>query len=206
MGFRGDFKVGQGVRSGWSPIGLAKKITRSEGNVLYELNNEPALKVYERFLGKHADRLPSVGVEYPLGLIDRCWLLGNCEYYLLRATMTVNRDDGSIAFAGDVPPGAMVRLTCADSASILDAAGRAAETALEQLEGARPVMAFVYSCMARKMVLGRKAYEELARIRRVLGPRMPVAGFYTYGEFSPVRPGGTCVLHNETITISLLGL
>ena len=69
IGFRGDFKLGTGVWSGWSPIGLPKKVTRSSGNVLYELNGESALKVFERFLGKHARKLPAVGVEYPLGLI-----------------------------------------------------------------------------------------------------------------------------------------
>ena len=206
IGMRGDFKVGQGVRSGWEPIGLAKRVTRAKGNVLYELNNEPALKVYERFLGKHADRLPSVGVEYPLGLIDHCWPLDDGNYYLLRATMTVNRDDGSISFAGDVPEGAMVRLTCADSASVLQAAGKAAKTALDQLEGTAPVMAFAYSCMARKTVLGRKVAEEMASVRRNIGTNVPTAGFFTYGEFGSVRPGGTCVLHNETITVTLLGL
>ncbi len=205
IGIRGGFKVGQGVQSGWAPIGLAKKVTKVKGNVLYELNHEPVLRVYERFLGKHSDKLPSVGVEYPLGLIDRHWVLGNCKYYLLRATMAVDRDKGSITFAGDLPEGAMVRLTCADNASILDAADNAVDMALERLEGARPVLAFVYSCMARKNVLGRRTYKELAKIREKIGSDVPVVGFYTYGEFSPVRRGGTCLLHNETITVSLLG-
>ncbi len=66
VGFSGDFSIGTGVSSGWSPIGIAKKVTKACGNIVYELNGQPALEVYERFLGKHADQLPSVGVEYPL--------------------------------------------------------------------------------------------------------------------------------------------
>lgn len=206
IGLSGHFSVGLGVHSGWSPVGLAKKITKAKGNVLYELNHEPALNVYERFLGKHASKLPSVGVEYPLGLIDRYWKVGNSDYCLLRATMSVNRSDGSITFAGDVPEGAMVRLTCADSASILDAAGRATRIALDQLKKTSPVMTFVYSCMARKIVLGRRITEELDQIRDHAGQDIPVVGFFTYGEFSPVKPCGTCVLHNETVTVALIGV
>jgi hypothetical protein len=206
IGFSGDFKVGFGVQSGWSPIGLAKKITKAKENVLYELNNEPALKVYERFLGKHANKLPSVGVEYPLGLIDKSWIMEGAEYCLLRATMSVNRENGSITFAGDVPEGAMVRLTCADSTSILDAARKAAGMALEQIGETIPAITFVYSCMARKIVLGRRITEELEQIRQNVGPGLPLVGFFTYGEFSPVRPSGTCVLHNETVNVILIGV
>jgi hypothetical protein len=120
--------------------------------------------------------------------------------------MSVNRNDGSITFAGDVPEGTMVRLTCADSASILDAAGRATRMALDQLEKTSPVMTFVYSCMARKIVLGRRITEELDQIRQNAGQDIPVVGFFTYGEFSPVIPCGTCVLHNETVTVALIGV
>lgn len=206
IGFSGAFRVGLGVQSGWSPIGLSKKITKAEGNVLYELNHEPALKVYERFLGKHAKKLPSVGVEYPLGLIDRFWVVADSDYCLLRATMSVNRSNGSITFAGDVPEGSMVRLTCADSASILDAARNATLMAMEQLGETSPVMIFVYSCMARKIVLGRKVIEELEQIKQNTGKTLPMVGFFTYGEFSPVRPLGTCVLHNETVTVGIIGI
>lgn len=206
IGLSGCFKVGLGVHSGWSPIGLAKKITKARENVVYEMNHEPALNVYERFLGKHANKLPSVGVEYPLGLIDNYWTLEESKYCLLRATMSVNRSDGSITFAGDMPEGSLVRLTCADSTSILDAARRAARMALDQLGKVSPVMTFVYSCMARKIVLGRKIPEELNQIRQEVGQDISVVGFFTYGEFSPVKPCGTCVLHNETVTVGVIGI
>ena len=206
IGFSGRFRVGLGVHSGWSPIGLAKKITKSKGNVLYELNHEPALKVYERFLGKHANKLPSVGVEYPLGLIDKYWTLSDSNYCLLRATMSVNRNDGSITFAGDVPEGTMVRLTCADSSSILDAAKKATLMGLKQLGKTSPAIAFVYSCMARKIVLGRRITEELDQIRKTAGRKIPLVGFFSYGEFSPVNPSGTCVLHNETVAVGFIGI
>ena len=204
IGFSGDFKVGTGVRSGWSPIGIAKQVTRASGKVLFELDGQPALEVYERFLGKHAERLPAVGVEYPLGLISQdC---GGGDYFLLRATMSVNRENHSITFAGEIPEGAMVKLTCGDTNAILEAADQAARLALDDLGDCSPAMVFVYSCMARKIVLGRRTKEEVERIGKHVGREIPILGFYTYGEYCRVSSGDSCLLHNETAVVSLLGI
>jgi hypothetical protein len=206
IGFSGDFAVGTGVRSGWSPIGIAKKVTRASGNVVHELNGQPALQVYERFLGKHSDKLPAVGVEYPLGLVHGLEGETESDYHILRATMAVNRQDGSIAFAGEIPEGSMVRLTCGDHASILEAAEQAACLAVTELGNRTPVMVFFYSCMARRIVLGRRTKEEIDRVRLVVGAELPIVGFYTYGEFCRVECNGPSLLHNETASVSVIGL
>ena len=206
VGFEGDFHLGAGVRSGWSPIGLAKKVTRASGNVLYELNGEPALQVYEQFLGKHAEKLPAVGVEYPLGLVGHCLDGDSGDYYLLRATMSVDRQEGSIRFAGEIPEGASVHLTCGDNSSILEATSEAARLANEELGDIQPQMIFFYSCMARKIILGQRTNEELARVRRLFGVDVPIIGFYTYGEYCRLNCDGPSLFHNETATISAIGV
>lgn len=205
IGFSGDLKLGTGIRSGWTPIGLAKKVTRASGNILYELNGEPALKVFERFLGKHAKKLPAIGVEYPLGLLGQWGDVGVDNFCLLRATMSVNRADGSISFAGEIPEGAMVSLTCGDTTSILDAAEKAAQLALSDLGDSVPAVIFCYSCMARKIVLGRRTHEEIDRIRSIVGASVPILGFYTYGEYCRMQCNGPSYLHNETVTLSIIG-
>jgi len=206
IGFSGDFKVGTGVRSGWSPVGTAKIVTRASGNVVYELNGEPALDVFKRFLGKHADKLPAVGVEYPLGIVSTSGVPGEEDHDLMRATMSVNREDGSISFAGEIPEGSAVRLTCGDNDSILKGTEDATRLALTDLGDASPRMAFFYSCMARKIVLGRRTKEETEVLHRTLGKRLPVIGFYTYGEYCRMRCGGPSMLHNETATVSVIGV
>jgi hypothetical protein len=205
IGFSGEFKLGAGVRSGWSAIGTAKKVTRATGNVVYELNGQPALEVYERFLGKHAADLPSVGVEYPFGFLDATGECGDVDQYILRATMSVNRDQGSIVFAGEIPEGTTVRLTCGDYGSIIEAAEEAATQALIELGTGSPSMIFFYSCMARKIVLGRRTHEEVDRIRSVFGPKVPMIGFYSYGEYCRQRCGGPSLFHNETATVTVIG-
>ncbi len=206
IGFTGDFQLGTGVRSGWSPIGLPKKVTRASENILYELNGESALQVYERFLGKHAKKLPAVGVEYPLGIVGTCLDDDSRSYYLLRATMSVDRQEGSIQFAGEIPEGAMVQLTCGDNHSILEATTEAARLAEAEVADSNPAIVFFYSCMARKIVLGQRTQEELDRVRQVFGDQVPILGFYTYGEFCRVSCDRPSLLHNETATISVIGV
>ena len=205
IGIYGDLQVGTGVRSGWAPIGLSKQVTRARGKVVYELNGEPALNVFERFLGQHAQKLPAIGVEYPLGFIKPSAAAGQEDEYLLRATMSVDRKERSITFAGEIPEGAMVNMTCGDRNSILEAAEIAAAQALEAMDEATPKIIFCYSCMARKIVLGRSTQQEINRIRDRFGPQVPMIGFYSYGEFCPVGPAAVSHLHNETITLSVLG-
>lgn len=205
IGMMGDVIFSEGIQSGWAPVGLPKKVTRASGNILYELNGESALKVYERFLGKHARELPEVGVEYPLGIVGPCPDGTGEDYCLLRATTSVNREDGSLRFAGEIPEGSMVYMTCGDISSILDATRKAAKTAREGLAGASPRMIFFYSCMARKILLGLRINEEFQRIREEFGRDVPIIGFYSYGEYCRVGCRGPCQLNNETAVVLVLG-
>jgi hypothetical protein len=120
--------------------------------------------------------------------------------------MSVNRQNGSISFAGEIPEGATVSLTCGDRTTVLDAAEKAAQLAKAGLGTYKPALIFCFSCMARKIVLGRRTGEEIERVRSIISPEVPVAGFYTYGEYSRVKPGGRSLFHNETITVTVIGI
>lgn len=205
ISFSGDFAVGTGVRTGWQATGLPKKVTRAAGNVVYELDGQPALQIYKKYLGEDAKRLPSVGVEYPLGVVDDKGLL-DPEDPVLRATMAVNEADGSITFAGEIAEGSTVVLTSGGSRErILAASHEAARLAKSGLGGTSPAFGFIYTCMARKILLGLSTGEETNRIRTVLGAGVPVIGFYTYGEYCPGKPNEPCQLHNETATVTAVG-
>lgn len=108
VAFQGRFNFGTGSACGWFPVGIAKTVTKAVGNVVYELDGLSALQVYERFLGRHAEHLPAVGVEYPLGLLDSDSEAEEEGYFLCRATMGVDRQAGAIIFFR----GCARRLTC----------------------------------------------------------------------------------------------
>ena len=207
VAFEGDFPFATGVSSGWTPVGMAKEVTKSIDNVVYELDGQPALDVYKKFLGKHASLLPAVGVEYPLGLLGPQGDVEEDGYFLCRATMGVDHEKGSITFAGDVPQGAMVKMTMGNELDIVKAAKEAAQRALDQLKkkNIQPKVAFLYSCMARKIVLGSRTNEEILAVKEVIGKDFPIIGFYTYGEYAPVGKHHLSCLHNEVATITIIG-
>jgi len=201
----GDFRVGTGVRSGWFPAGVPKKVTRARGNVVYELDGEPALTAYRRYLGPFAKQLPAVGVQFPFGIVDESLSLG--EDPILRAPMALSEEDGSVTFAGEVAEGATVTLTTGgNEQALLEASAEAARRAMSELGDSKPVMTFFYSCMARKILLGHRTGEETSRISSIVGRGVPIAGFYTYGEYCPSRRDSGCQLHNETATVTVIGL
>lgn len=190
-------KVGYGSLGGWDAFGVDRLITRAHGNVLYELDGEPALRLYKRYLGDYAVDLPAAGLLFPLALRDEA---GDVQG-LVRTILAVNEEDQSMTFAGDMPEGMYARLMKANFDRLVDGAAGAATAAGQGMaEGAD--LALLISCVGRKLVLKQRVEEEVESVRHVLGPRPALTGFYSYGEISPHVPLGRCELHNQTMTIT----
>jgi hypothetical protein len=189
--------VGYGSLGGWDPFGPSRTITRSKGNVLYELDGQPALGLYKRYLGEQAAGLPATGLLFPLTV-----QAGGAE--VTRTILSVNEQDQSLTFAGDVPQGAKARLMKANFDRLVDGAHGAAEGSAQGLHGRRPELAILISCVGRKLVLKQRVEEELEAVQDVIGAGVAMAGFYSYGEICPSAPNASCELHNQTMTITTL--
>ena len=200
IGFYGDhLKVGYGSMGGWDSFGVDREVTKSKGNILYELDGHPALELYKRYLGDHAANLPASALLFPLSL-----RLKDSETALVRTVLAVNEADGSMVFAGDIPQGEYVRLMKANSDRLIEGANGAAEMSKTSLQDSSPDLAILISCVGRKLVLKQRVEEELEIIRESLGNHTTIAGFYSYGEISPINPFEQhCQLHNQTMTITL---
>ena len=205
-----SLEVGFGVMSGWQPIGVAKTVTAATGNVVREIEGKSALEFYQTFLGDRASQLPAIGVEYPFALVDesgrvgQAGAAGDAEYLLLRAPMSVDHTTGSIGFAGEIPQGAKVKMTRAKSEAVVDASREAARRAMAHLSGPPEAVMF-FSCMARRVVLGRRTPREIEAAKEVFGQNAPMVGFYTYGEIANCGDASPMSrFHNETATFLLL--
>ena len=122
----------------------------------------------------------------------------------VRTVLAVNEADGSMVFAGDIPHGEYVRLMKANSDRLIEGANGAAEMAKISLKDSSPDLAILISCVGRKLVLKQRVEEELEIIRESFGRQTTIAGFYSYGEISPIKPFEQhCELHNQTMTITL---
>ncbi|HJQ93592.1 MAG TPA: FIST N-terminal domain-containing protein [Candidatus Thermoplasmatota archaeon] len=194
IGFYGDrIRIGYGSLGGWDPFGPQRIITRAKGNVLYELDGQPALGLYKKYLGEHAGGLPATGLLFPLAVRTD----GGSE--LTRTLLGIDESAQSLVFAGDVPQGATARLMKANFDRLVDGAQGAAEGASLR----EPAdLAILISCVGRKLVLKQRVQEELEAVQAVLGPQAVMAGFYSYGEICPSAPDASCELHNQTMTVT----
>ena len=190
-------RVGFGSLGGWDPFGPERLVTRSHGNVLYEFDGQSALGLYKKYLGEHADRLPASGLLFPLSLRTKTG-----EAPVVRTILAVDEATQSLTFAGDIPEGAYARLMKANFDRLIDGAIDAARTSHGALGGPSPELAILISCVGRKLLLKQRIEEEVEGVREVLGAEVALAGFYSYGEISPFKPGVRCELHNQTMTIT----
>jgi hypothetical protein len=204
------YKTGIGVRSGFTSIGNSFVCTSSEGNVVKEFEHSNALELYKDFLGEErASRLPAVCLEYPFGIIDSNPSDGTESLFQLRCGLSVDHEKGTISLAASIPEGSEVTLTTASRGDIINGAREAAEQAKNSLGSATPQAVIMFSCVGRKLVLGRRIQEEVDVVRECIGHDIPIIGFYTYGEIGPVdktkKELASVKFHNETVVLWLLG-
>jgi hypothetical protein len=204
VGFYGSaVRFGHGSAGGWDEFGPRRRVTRSRGNVLYKLDGEPALDLYERYLGEEeAKELPGAGLLFPLLIRDP----QRSDSDVVRTILAIDRTARSMTFAGDVPEGWVAQLMRGNfdrlAAGAADAAGQA-RSGLGN-SGDRDGVAVLVSCIGRRLLMGQRTAEEIEAAGLELGPHLARVGFYSYGEISPHAASGVCQLHNQTMTVTAI--
>ncbi len=186
-------QIGFGSAGGWSSFGPARLVTAAQDNVLHQLDNRPALEVYKTYLGAEAAALPAAALRFPL-----CLQLPGEGNAIVRTILSIDEAAGTMTFAGNIPVGATVRLMRASQEELITGAEDAARSAASQ----PTTLVFCVSCVGRRIVLGHRTEEELEGVRAAFGPGPVLTGFYSYGELAPSGHGGTCQLHNQTMTVT----
>ena len=184
-----------------SPFGPARKVTRSAGNLLHELDGEPALDVYKRYLGVHASGLPASGLLFPFAMLGS----DHRETGLIRSILGVDEREGSLTLAGEIDPHGYLKLMHASTDALVGGAEAAAEAVQASIPAQAQGLALLVSCVGRKLVMGGRVEEEVEAVGSVLGPQALLAGFYSYGEIGPLAASGACRLHNQTMTVTWIG-
>lgn len=198
VGFYGDrIQLGHGSKGGWDLFGPERRVTKSKGNILYELDGKPALELYKEYLGELASGLPATALLFPLAIRGG----SGEEKSIVRTILSVNEADQSLTFAGDIPEGARGQLMRANFDRLIQGAGEAAQLARPGAGG--PVLSLAISCVGRRLILGERTEEELEASLDALPRGAKQIGFYSYGEISPFG-SGHCDLHNQTMTLTTL--
>lgn len=192
-----QIEVEYGSKGGWASFGPTRLVTRSENNVLYDVDHQNALQLYKKFLGPYAKDLPSSALRFPL-LVTTADGKKN-----VRTVLAVDEQAGTMTFAGDVPQGSYAELMRANFDRLIDGAADAAADVMKKITHA-PELAILISCVGRRLVLGQRIEEEIEVIRDTFGPQTCLTGFYSYGEICPFEKVNDAMLHNQTMTITTL--
>ncbi|MBY0477235.1 MAG: FIST C-terminal domain-containing protein [Chitinophagaceae bacterium] len=185
--------------SGWDNIGIEKTITKSEGNIVYTIDDEPAVDVFVKFfqftesVDNTAEIIAQNFAQYPLQLTKEN---GNT---VLRAPLMVDIDSRALIFAGGIPQGSKVKFSVQPGFDLI-------EKTTERISALKPVMPeadalIMFSCKARHMALGPMTGDEADMIRGIWNK--PLIGFFTYGEIGTAKDS-VCDFHNETCSMVIL--
>ncbi len=192
-------RLTHGSKGGWDLFGPERLITRSQGNVLYELNHKPALQLYKDYLGELASGLPGTALHFPLSIRQK----QENTKRLVRTILAIDETAQSLTFAGDMPEGFYAQFMRANFDRLIQGASDAAGLASQSGTDFTPTLSIAISCVGRRMVLGQRTEEEVEAAFDVLPKGAQQIGFYSYGEISPYATGH-CDLHNQTMTLTTI--
>ncbi len=203
----GETELGIGVRHGWNPLGKYRTITKQNANIIKEINNQPAISLYEEYFEKDTkilkeEPLSMMGMLYPIGMK----IPGEKEY-VVRNPFKIGKN-GELICTAELPEKAKIRLMIGNKTSVITAAREASLTALKNLGQRSPKFALVFTSISRKKLLGRNSYKEIETVKSIIGRNVPLIGFYTYGEQAPFTSDvytGQSYFHNEAIVVTLIG-
>src|SRR5215204_1136140 len=185
------------ARAGWAvshaciPIGGERIVTRSKGNIIYEIDGKPAMEVFEEYLPEGSLTHDRDWFRYviSLSLCFRAPSYMKDEEYVVRGMPAVSMADGSITVQTEVKEGTSVWLSSRDKEKVSNGFDRMAGQIKEQLGGEKPKLVFQFECATRgKMMFREQEKLQLQkRFRQSLDPDAPWVGFYTVGEIGPVE-------------------
>lgn len=198
VGFYGnDINFLSSSYGGWKEFGINRKVTKAVDNILFEIDNKPALKIYKDYLGENSKNLPASGLFFPLMVKERGYTKSK-----VRTILSIDEKTQSISFAGDIPIDSEVMLM---KASFFDLINGAAISCQNLLDGKdiKNAINIAISCVGRKLVLGQKTEDEIDVVFEQFDDSVEQIGYYSYGEIGPFIDN-KCDLFNQTMTLTLI--
>ena len=183
---------------GWKPMGMDRTITKSNGNVVYSIDNEPALDFVSRYAGLK-DLDTNNALNFLISSNFQLQLKREDKHPVMRTPMQANADDRSIVFAGSLPEGSKVKLCLLPGFEVIEAALK--EFNNYKKEQPDPDALILFSCAGRQLTLGPYVSEEIDGIKNIWN--VPLAGFFCYGEIGRVV-SGQHEFHNMTCSLATL--
>ena len=194
-------QIGQGWAGGWTVFGPQRTITASDGATLKEIDGQPALDLYVKYLGDEAEALPGSALLYPLQIWDP---ERNCEP-VVRTILSIDEEERSMTFAGDIPTGWNAQLMVGHQGSLVEGARKAFANAMEQETDQTACgdrLNLLVSCVGRQLCMQSHTSDEVMEIHRASPQHTKMAGFYSYGEIASHGGAQSTGLLNQTMAVT----
>ena len=199
LGFYGERLItSSGSYGGWDSFGIDRVVTKSNENIVYEIDGQPALELYKSYLGDKSSELPGSALFFPLEM-----RVSEDAELLVRTILGVNESDNSLTFAGNIPEGSFVRLMKTNVNRVIDGAEKAADIIKESMQEV-PNLVIMISCVGRKLVLKQLTQDEIEAVNQSWPKGTTYTGFYSNGELSKTKGQLGCNLHNQTMTLTAI--
>jgi hypothetical protein len=201
----GEAHPASAIGIGYLPIGGERKVTRSEGNVIYEIDGKPALEMLQEYLPDRDLAENWRRYAHSCVLCLRAPSYMKDEEYVVRTILSLDATDGSATVQTEVPEGSSIWMTSKDQEKFTTGLDRMAEQIKQELGGNQPKAVLHFDCVSRGKLMFRdqEKLQLLRQFRQAVGPEAPWAGFYTFGEIGPV--GEHNCYHNYTAVVLALG-
>ncbi|HSM24546.1 MAG TPA: FIST N-terminal domain-containing protein [Anaerolineaceae bacterium] len=192
----------RGIAScGWKAIGTTKTVTKSDGNIVYTIDDKPALDMLMKYLGVELikdDEKEIVSFVnswyYPLQL-ER-----NNGDSVIRATRFANSKDRSLICTGSVPQGSQIKFSLPPDFDAIETVIAECESIKDNVQQQADAL-IMFSCVSRHLSFGALIKEEIEQVQNVWNA--PMVGFFTYGEYGKSKIG-TNEFHNNACCVVVL--
>ncbi|MDG5492161.1 FIST signal transduction protein [Psychroserpens sp. SPM9] len=186
---------------GWEAIETSKTVTKSEGNIVYTIDNKPALDTLMKYLG----------VDVKLDESQEIVAFLNSWYYplqlerdngdtVIRATRFANQKDRSLICTGSVPQGSQIKFSLPPDFDAIETVVAECESIKDDIEQNADAL-IMFSCVSRHLSFGALIKEEIEQVQNIWNA--PMVGFFTYGEYGKSKIG-THEFHNNACCVIAL--
>ncbi len=200
----GDVKIAWAVNHGCAAIGGKRQITRSKGNIIYEIDHKPVLDVLKEYLNDdEIDNWEKAVSNLCLGFKAPGHMQDYGEF-LIRFIPSKDEEAGTVTIQTEVVEGCEIWMTRRDHEKIKAGIDQMAASIQDQLGQALPKLIFQFDCCGR----GKSVFRDqeklnlLKTLQQKVGADAPWIGVYTFGEIGPVH-NHNC-FHNYTAVLAAI--
>jgi len=192
-------KVEGYATGGCQPVGIFHTITKSDGNIVYTIDDQPAFDLVLRYCGKQKETLGAQVDVLNISSHFQIQLHRENASPIMRTIMYASLEDRSIVFAGSLPQGSKVKFSILPGFEVVDNVVEEFIAFSKNVPVADAMILF--SCQGREIAFGPWMNSEIERLHEIWDS--PMIGLFSFGEMGREIEGKN-EFYNMTCSMAIL--